>query len=51
MRISELNAPDLARATEVNAWWQRVRGRPSFSAARIEPFDASYAAERAATTA
>ena len=51
MRISELDAPALAQATDVDAWWQRVRGRASFAAARIEPFDASYAAERDATAA
>jgi glutathione S-transferase len=46
MRIGELNAPALAQAPDANAWWQRVRARPSFAAARIEPFDASCAAER-----
>ena len=51
MRIGELNAPALAQATDVNLWWQRVCARTSFAAARIEPFDASYAAESDAQAA
>jgi glutathione S-transferase len=51
MRIGELNAPALVSATEVSAWWQRMQARPSFAMARIEPFDAAYAAERNAARA
>jgi glutathione S-transferase len=50
MRIGELNAPALAQASDVSQWWQRLRARPSFAAARIEPFDASHAAETVART-
>jgi hypothetical protein len=48
MRIGELNAPALAACGPVANWWQRVQARPSFALARIEPFEASRAAEEAA---
>lgn len=51
MRIGELNAPALAQAAEVGAWWQRVRVRPSFAVARIDAFEASYATEHGAKVA
>jgi glutathione S-transferase len=51
MRIGELNAPALASASAVNAWWHRMQARPSFASARIEPFDAAYTAERNARAA
>jgi glutathione S-transferase len=51
MRISELNPPALASAIDVTAWWRRMQARPSFAAARIEPFDTSCAAERDARAA
>lgn len=51
MRIGELNAAALAQVPQVHTWWQHVQARPSFAAARIEPFDASLAAERDAKAA
>ncbi len=41
MRISELNAPALAEHPQVVDWWQRVRQRPAFKLARIEPYEDS----------
>lgn len=49
MRIGELNAPALAAQPRVTDWWQRVQARPSFTAARIEPYGDSLATERQAT--
>jgi glutathione S-transferase len=51
MRISELNAPALAAAAPVAAWWQRMQQRPSFAAARFEPFDAPRTVEHVAPRA
>jgi glutathione S-transferase len=48
MRLGELNPQALAACAPVAAWWQRAQARPSFAQARIEPFDASRAAEQAA---
>ena len=41
MRISELNPAALQARPAVHAWWQAARVRPSFTAARIEPFTPS----------
>lgn len=41
MRISELNPAALRRFPTVESWWDRVRSRPSFKAARIGPFTSS----------
>lgn len=38
MRISELQPGALETWPAVGDWWQRVRARPSFAAARIEPY-------------
>jgi glutathione S-transferase len=46
MRISELNAPALAASAGVSAWWARAQARPSFAAARIEPFVVPAHSER-----
>ena len=51
MRIGELNAAALAGAAPVAAWWLRMQQRPSFAAARFEPFDASAAADHTAARA
>lgn len=51
MRISELNAEALAAHTATATWWDRVRARPAFAAARIEPFLASLDRERPVTPA
>lgn len=39
MRVGELNAAALLSRALVLAWWERVRARPSFVKARIEPWD------------
>ena len=46
MRISELNPEALAARAQVGDWWARVRARPSFAAARIEPYESSLAQDR-----
>jgi glutathione S-transferase len=40
-RIAELSPPSLNAANQpkVNAWWTEVRRRPSFAAARLQPFE------------
>jgi glutathione S-transferase len=45
MRIGEIDPPSLAARPGVVAWWERVQSRPSFKAARIEPYEASLKAE------
>jgi len=45
MRIGELNAEALAAHAAVTAWWARMRARPSFAAARIEPYEQSLERE------
>lgn len=41
MRIGELNAEALSSHRLTVAWWEAVQARPSFKAARIEPYEAS----------
>ncbi|MBI5256778.1 MAG: glutathione S-transferase family protein [Burkholderiales bacterium] len=48
MRISELKPGAIEALPRVADWWQRVRARPSFTAARIEPYAGSRAAEASA---
>lgn len=38
MRITELRPEAIAEYPAVEDWWRRARARPSFAAARIEPF-------------
>jgi len=51
MRISELQPGAIESHTAASDWWQRLRARPCFGRARIEPYDASVHAERAAAPA
>lgn len=46
MRIGELNPQALAARPPVDGWWARVRARPSFAAARIEPYEQSLDRDR-----
>ena len=48
MRISELNPPAWSQRTRVTQWWARVQARPSFAAARIEPYIESATNDAAA---
>lgn len=48
MRIAELNPAALQAHPAVLRWWTAAQARPSFAAARIEPFDGSLQAERSA---
>lgn len=51
MRISELQPGAVESHPATAGWWQRLRERPCFVRARIEPYDASVQAERAGAAA
>lgn len=47
MRIGELQPGAIESHPPAAAWWARLRARPSFAQARIEPYESSVKAERA----